>query len=275
MPLLVFIQHIEITAMQKYKSLLCIINPVLGFYLLGRYGWVLVYFFFFAISLLVNRELLDWLNDYRVLRPFGFSPIVGLIATIHCAFTIAKKQDSSTAVKWLCLPLFSLALPWLVQNYYSEIFEVQSLSMAPSLSKDELIVITKFSLFNPDAINKLERGQRVLFLAPRDDRNYIKRIVALSGERVDYRKGHFFINYQEVEQTLLSNNRRSDIYQEQLNGVSYPIIRAHKSAAISTSLTVPLNSVFVMGDSRDNSKDSRHFGVIDRQAIKGVLLDKN
>jgi signal peptidase I len=161
----------------------------------------------------------------------------------------------------------------LIRDYYSEIFAVQSASMAPSLRKGDLIVIHKFSVFNRLTVNSLQRGQRVLFTAPQDGRLYIKRIIGLPGDSIDYRSGALTINQQAVPQTELSGNQQGDtIYRQQLDRINYPILRTRNGRSPAAKLVVPEDEVFVLGDNRDNSHDSRHFGTVKKEALKGLIL---
>ncbi len=84
--------------------------------------------------------------------------------------------------------------------------------------------------------------------------SYIKRVIALPGEHIQIREGKVYINDEELQEPYLQNNIITDSH-----------------GGIFTDLTVPENCVFVMGDNRANSMDSRNFGCVPIQKLEGVV----
>ena len=123
------------------------------------------------------------------------------------------------------------------------LYVIPSRSMAPTLEVGDEIVVTRYFASNP------ERGHVVVFRSPADSRELIvKRIVGLPGDLVDSRLGRVRVGgYTLAEPYLL---------QQAMSG------------AIQTQL-VPRDSYFVLGDNRDDSLDSRSWGVVPRDRIVG------
>jgi signal peptidase I len=106
-------------------------------------------------------------------------------------------------------------------------------------------------ILTDENFGELKRGDFITFLYPKNTSKwYFKRIIGLPGETVEIRSGKVYINGQVFEEPYIdeSYNRTKD---------SFP------------PKTVPENSYFVLGDNRDNSSDSRYWGAVPRDLIKG------
>src|SRR5437763_1003313 len=119
----------------------------------------------------------------------------------------------------------------------------------------------------------------LLFVYP-DDRRifYIKRVVAIAGDRVEVKSGNLYVNGVELPResigpaTTSSDHTTStgEVFYENNNGARYRIfISPQKPAADFGPITVPKYDCFVMGDNRNDSRDSRHFGPIAVTSLKG------
>lgn len=84
--------------------------------------------------------------------------------------------------------------------------------------------------------------------------SYIKRVIALPGEHIQIQDGKVYINEKELDEPYLQDNVITDSY-----------------GGIFTDLVVPENCVFVMGDNRANSVDSRKFGCVPLEKLEGVV----
>jgi signal peptidase I len=162
-----------------------------------------------------------------------------------------------------------------VRDQLVQPFIIPTATMYPSiLPKDRLIAVKNaYQTADP------QRGDVVLFVYP-DDRRifYIKRVVALAGDTVEIKSGNLYINGAELARepigpaTMTSSNTISTgkVFYENNNGAKYRIfISQEKPAADFGPITVPKYDCFVMGDNRNNSSDSRHFGSIAVTSLKG------
>ena len=123
-------------------------------------------------------------------------------------------------------------------------------------------------------LNEPERGDVMVFFPPHKDQYYIKRVVGLPGDEIDYRDKVLFINGVEQVQTPLSGNKRSLYVQkmEKLGGVEHQIQQNIAAPVVGKfPLTVPDGHYFMMGDNRDNSADSRIWGAVPEERIVCLL----
>jgi len=119
-----------------------------------------------------------------------------------------------------------------------------------------------------------ERGDIVVFFSPTDNQRLVKRIVGLPGDTIAMRNNRLFINGQRVNYDTLSPGAEpfeTHQLEENLDGRSHSIrveptlLSRHSFAPVK----IPAEHYFAMGDNRDNSKDSRYFGCVERSRIIG------
>ena len=150
----------------------------------------------------------------------------------------------------ITLPLLALFTAACVSLAGVEPIKVQGQAMLPTLKDGEMILLDR-------DIEKLARGDIVIFYYPEDpSASYIKRIVGLPGETIEFREGEVLINgnvFPEpyVDQTF--NQSKRSLMPVQLEP----------------------NNYFVVGDNRDNSSDSRIWGPLKRKFIYGKVTRKS
>src|SRR5204862_1796946 len=106
------------------------------------------------------------------------------------------------------------------------------------------------------------RGDIIVFKYPQDEkRDFIKRIVGAPGDQVLVRGHQVFVNGQRLREPYTKP------VESALSGGAQPAYCGYAYACEPT--TVPPDSYFVMGDNRDNSQDSRYWGFVKRDKIKG------
>lgn len=130
---------------------------------------------------------------------------------------------------------------------------VEGTSMLPVLHDGERLLVNKLVYYKFQSVSwgHLTRGDIVVFWYPKEpDKSYVKRIIGLPGERVEVRNGVIFINGQELKEDYLDTEH-------------------NKSLPTFPERKVDEHYYFVMGDNRDNSSDSRYWGLVPEKYIYG------
>lgn len=128
-----------------------------------------------------------------------------------------------------------------------------------------------------------ERGSVVVFKHPKDQTvSYVKRVVGLPGDRIEIRSGKLFINDRETQMIefmpdapIKSANGASEyqLYIEKFSDKPHVIMIAKEMPQDNFGpLLVPPNNIFVLGDNRSASDDSRYWGPVPQEALEGELL---
>ena len=173
----------------------------------------------------------------------------------------------------------------IIRSFIFEPFRIPSGSMMPTLLQGDYIFVKKYTygLRLPVIEKKMlqtgdpARGDVAVFRLPSDPNiNYIKRVVGLPGDRVVYKEHRLTINGEEIELKRDSDrSRHDDIPQfvENLSGREHAILISRPgNTARDGVYIVPQGSYFMMGDNRDNSRDSRFIGVIADEFLVGEAV---
>ena len=175
-----------------------------------------------------------------------------------------------------------LLIVLLLRSFLFEPFKIPSGSMKPTLIEGDFILVNKFNyglrlpvigtLIYPVALPK--RGDVLVFKYPEDPSiNYIKRVVGLPGDTIRYIDKRLQINGQWVPQKLAAQLPPEqpiiEMFDELLGAVNHQIWNMLGQNQRSGEWQVPQGHYFVMGDNRDNSRDSRAWGFVPDQLIVG------
>jgi signal peptidase I len=169
--------------------------------------------------------------------------------------------------------------------------DVPTGSMKPSILEGDRIVVNKlaYDLRLPFTSVRLgtwahpRRGDIVVLFSPRDGTRLVKRVVGLPGDSIGMRESRLVVNgqvltYSPLDPGLLAGPSPTPadrvLAAEDLGDGPHPVMISPNQPAIRSfgPITVPEGSYFVMGDNRDESFDSRHFGVVPRHRIVGQAL---
>jgi len=180
-----------------------------------------------------------------------------------------KRSSFQTFKKRLWPHLRSLAstvvFVWLFTQHVAQATMVPTESMTPTILVGDHFFLDKlaFPANYPEAVQQflperaIHRGDIVAFWSPEvADLRLVKRVIGLPGETVEMREGDVYINGERLKEPYAVH--------------SFPqsSLREENRAPV----TVPPDSFFMMGDNRDNSRDSRYFGFVNRHALIGRPL---
>ncbi|MUG70553.1 signal peptidase I [Paenibacillus validus] len=155
-----------------------------------------------------------------------------------------KKANSvkNEAWEWTKALLLAAALVIIIRWLICSPFVVEGPSMEPNFYTGEKMIVNKI-LYK---FREPKRGEVLVFLAP-DGRDYIKRVIALPGDKVRVEGDKVYVNDTQVEEAYL----KEALDEAAKKGVPYNRLNNFAEQ------TVPENSLFAMGDNRSNSLDSR------------------
>jgi signal peptidase I len=131
-------------------------------------------------------------------------------------------------------------------NAVSARIRVDGASMEPTLQSGEFVIVNKLAYF----IGEPKLGDVIVFHFPRDpDQEYIKRVIGLSGDRIVIKGGKVFVNGELILEDYIA---------------APPVYEA--------TVDVPVDSLFVLGDNRNNSSDSHNWGPVPMDYVVGKAI---
>lgn len=160
-----------------------------------------------------------------------------------------RRSPARTVVEWVLVIGGALIVALLIKAFLLQAFYIPSESMEPTLKVGDRVLVNKLS----DDLGDVRRGHIIVFGRPTNEPpseidDLIKRVVALPGEVVEGRDGMLYIDGFPLEE---------------------PYLPAGTITQPFAPVTVPEGHLFVMGDNRGDSRDSRAFGPIDAELIVG------
>lgn len=185
-----------------------------------------------------------------------------------------------------------LAIVLVLRSFLVEPFQIPSGSMIPTLEVGDFILVNKFAygIRLPVLDSKVidvsdpKRGDVMVFRYPSDPRiNYIKRVIGVPGDRIAYTHDkQLYVNGERVAETFVGDVPgtlgTSKLYKERLGEVEFMIRKElSRTRDPDSEWLVPEGHYFMLGDNRDNSKDSRYWedppGT--PAAMRGMVPDRN
>src|ERR1700681_2604997 len=171
--------------------------------------------------------------------------------------------------------VIAVILALFIRTFIVQAFKIPTGSMEENLLIGDHLLVNKF-IFGPTAsslertllpIGTVKRGDIVVFKFPEEpDRDFIKRVIGLPGETVELRQKKVYVNGTPLDEPYVH------FLQPPSTATGLHEITSFELRERYGPVTVPPNQYFVMGDNRDNSQDSRYWGFLPRDYIKGKAL---
>lgn len=165
----------------------------------------------------------------------------------------------SAVVEWIGVFLIAFAVFALVRTFVVSPYTVPTGSMEPTIQVGDNVFAQKVTL---NLGMGVEQGDIVVFENPVADSEHdilVKRVIARGGQTVDLVDGVVVVDGVPLE-------------EEYAQGESYPLWSQAPGVSVSYPFTVPEGCLWVMGDNRENSADSRYFGPVPERNLVGVVF---
>jgi signal peptidase I len=202
---------------------------------------------------------------------------------------ITKMNKKSILREYAEAFIIAILLALFIRTFIIQAFKIPSGSMKSTLLIGDHLLVNKFiyGIKMPYIdnyliqLNKPERGDVVVFKYPEDENtDFIKRVIGVAGDIVEIKDDQLYINNEKIVTKLIGKYSDeempySDVYEETIGNKKHKILNMSDDHEYFGPVTVPEDSIFVMGDNRDNSHDSRKWkntNFVKLEKIKGKAL---
>jgi signal peptidase I len=209
---------------------------------------------------------------------FAIAVLFPVVASYISARRTRERFVSRSYNKWYIyaalLALFITTIQPAIWNAVTtrwvEAFRLPNNSMAPTLRAGDYLLVRK-------GVPEPLRGKLVVFVPPHDPaRKYLKRVIALPGDTIAMQGKALFLNGKQVDEPFVQHvDRNNDVFAPSMYWQGASLAGVADSGGYKPTrdnwgpLLIPPDHVFVLGDNRDDSEDSRYFGFVGRSAILG------
>ncbi len=180
---------------------------------------------------------------------------------------MVKEHAKLVIREWTESIIIAVILALFIRTFVVQAFKIPSGSMIPTFQVGDRIFVNKFLYgakvpfldVNLPAVRGPKRGDIVVFISPETPkRDFVKRLIAVGGERVRIQDGKILINDKPVEEP---SSIRSVYYYN-----------AGDFGQEGQTIVVPKDSYFVMGDNSNSSRDSRYWGFVPKKNMLGKVI---
>ena len=214
---------------------------------------------------------------------------------------IPKVNKKSTIREYAEALVIAIILALFIRTFIIQAFKIPSGSMKPTLLVGDHLLVNKFiygiriPFLDKYLIQfkKPERGDVVVFKWPKDESlDFIKRVIGIEGDTIEIKNKQLYVNNKKVKNQLLDEKVKNqlfgkydddilnaDAYEETIGNRRHIFLYQPALEKLEKNkndnygpVTVQKDSIFVMGDNRDDSDDSRYWGDVKLEKIKGKAL---
>ena len=180
-----------------------------------------------------------------------------------------EEKTKSKVQEYIEAIIIAILIALFIRTFIVAAYKIPSRSMVPTLLVGDHLLVNKFiygikipilrKIILP--ITDPKRGDIIVFIYPHDrSKDFIKRVIGVGGDTIEIKNKKIFINKEEY----------TDTYGIYTDDMIYPASMQPRDNF--GPVVVPPNSVFVMGDNRDESADSRFWGFVDLKDVEGKAL---
>ncbi len=180
--------------------------------------------------------------------------------------TVESSDKTSKVQEYIEAIIIAILIAVVVRTFVVQAYKIPSRSMVPTLLVGDHLLVNKFiygvkipflrKIVIP--VSEPKRGDIVVFEYPQDrSKDYIKRVIGVGGDKIEIKNKEIFINDKPYKDTY-------GVYSDR---AVYPAVVQPRDNL--PAMRIPKGSLFVMGDNRDESYDSRFWGFVDLKDLEG------
>lgn len=153
-------------------------------------------------------------------------------------------------ISWVLTLLVAFIIFFVCRQFLFAPVKVEGKSMVPTFENNNRIMISK--------ITKISHFDMIVFHSPVAGSDYIKRVIGVPGDTIEIRNDVLYVNGKKYKEPYLEANKKKVMPGQNLTG--------------NLKVTVPAGSLYVMGDNRQYSSDSRDFGFVPKKDVVGEVV---
>lgn len=165
-------------------------------------------------------------------------------------------------IEWIAAISVALALIFLIGKFIAKPYTIKGDSMDPTLKDSQRVMVNIIGY----KIGGVKEGNVIVFHANKKD-DYVKRVIGTPGDSVQYKNDTLYINGKKQKEPYLNYNEK----RKQTEYITGTFKVKDLANANSKTNVIPKDKYLVLGDNREVSKDSRSFGLIDKDQIVGKV----
>ncbi len=165
-------------------------------------------------------------------------------------------MNRKEVLSWIKSILIALVIFFIIRQFIFVPSVVEGESMMPNLQNGNRIIVSR--------LGDIHHFDKIVFHAPDANENYVKRVIGLPGDKVEMKNDILYINGKAYTEPYLKKNREKIAPMQKLTG-------DFTLKELTGKTTVPKGDLFVLGDNRLISNDSRYFGFVPMKSVIGKV----